>query len=113
MTSTVPSFRTISQPIDADDDALEKINDRLGVPTMTRPPKQEAAPRPATPPAPRATTPEKLTVEAPGYLMDALRREAADKRVSMRHVVLSALNLAGYEVQEADLIPDGRRKAKP
>lgn len=114
----LPAFRSISRPLDVADADLDRINDTLGVPTLSRPkpaPTAKTTPT-ATPPSPsepRATV-EKLTVEAPPYLMDALRRDAVEKRVSMRHIVLLALQRAGYDIAHADLVPDGRRsKAKP
>lgn len=114
----LPAFRSISRPLDVADADLDRINDTLGVPTLSRPQRapavKPAAPASAPSPAePRATV-EKLTVEAPPSLMDALRRDAVDKRVSMRHIVLLALQRAGYDIAHADLVPDGRRsKHKP
>ena len=71
-----PNFRPIA-PLDVDDDALERVNERLGVPTMVRPPARQAqqdvvtASRPTVPPPRRQ---QKLTVRIPGYLVDALKR---------------------------------------
>lgn len=120
----LPAFRSISRPLDVADADLDRINDTLGVPTLSRPsrslPKTDAKPQPAASdaslPAPAAqrATAEKLTVEVPPYLMDALRRDSVDKRVSMRHVVMLALKRAGFHIEAADLVPDGRRtKVKP
>ena len=58
---------------------------------------------------------EKLTVELPGYLMDAIKRDAIDRHTTARHVVLLALQSAGFTVEPADLVPYAprRKAAKP
>ena len=67
------------------------------------------------PPAPAKSAPvrpplEKLTIELPSYLMDALRRSALDERTTVRHVVMLALQKKGFKVEKSDLVPDGRRQ---
>jgi hypothetical protein len=52
---------------------------------------------------------EKITVELPSYLADALRREGAASRITIRTLVMMGLQSLGFEVQQQDLIPDGRR----
>lgn len=52
---------------------------------------------------------EKLTIELPRYLADALRRAAVEQRTTARHLVMLALKKDGFEVQDSDLVPDGRR----
>jgi hypothetical protein len=138
-----PSFRDIAPPLDVDDGALKKLADHMDVPVLRKPePKSDAdrhqpphdAPRPdpLPSPAPRqkdspavqktapATVPdrralEKLTVELPGYLMDAIKRDAIDRHSTARHVVLLALQSAGFPVEPADLVPYAprRKAAKP
>ena len=54
---------------------------------------------------------ERLHVELPGYVTDAMRMEAATKRTSMRHIVLRGLAAIGFQIDSADLAPDGRRKS--
>jgi hypothetical protein len=58
------------------------------------------APEPAT---------EKITVELPTYLTAALRREGAERRITTRTLVMMGLQSLGFEVNEQDLVPDGRR----
>jgi hypothetical protein len=53
---------------------------------------------------------ERLTFEIPGYLTDAMRLDAAKNRSSLRHIILRGLAAIGYEVAEADLVPDARRR---
>lgn len=120
----LPSFRPIASPLDVDDAALEAINQKLGVPTLTRPaiaqnvrqtvtetpPRAEpVAAEPALPSPARAAA-EKLTIEIPTYLGDAIRQAAVMDRKTARHVVMEALRQAGFRVDGADLVPDGRRK---
>jgi hypothetical protein len=52
---------------------------------------------------------EKITVELPTYLTAALRREGAERRITTRTLVMMGLQALGFEVQQQDLIPDGRR----
>jgi hypothetical protein len=135
-----PSFRDIAPPLDVDDGALKKLADHMDVPVLRKPePKSDAnrhqplqdAPRPEALPSPairdkdssavQKTAPaavpdrralEKLTVELPGYLMDAIKRDAIDRQSTARHVVLLALQSAGFRVEPADLVPYApRRKA--
>lgn len=102
-----PNFRPIA-PLDADDSELDRVNERLGVPTMVRPQAKAAgvavatASRPAVPPPRRQ---QKLTVRIPGYLVDALKRKALEQRTTVRHLVLLALQKDGYTVEAADLLP--------
>ncbi len=113
---SLPSFRSIAAPLDVDDAALDRINTQLGVPTLTKP-IANTRPEPKTksaPPAPVAADDvrailEKLTIEVPAYLADAMKREALDRRTSVRHVVMLALKKAGFEIAACDLVPDGRR----
>lgn len=109
--TSFPAFRPIAAPLDVDDAALDRVNSSLGVPTLTKPvanKKQSAA---VAAVAHDVRTPlEKLTVEIPSYVMDAVKRVALDRRTTVRHVILSALKAEGFEVADADLVPDGRRR---
>ena len=131
-----PSFRDIAPPLDVDDGALKKLADHMDVPVLRKPepnrhpplqdaPKPHPLPSPATmdkdPPAVQKTAPapvsdrralEKLTAELPGYLMDAIKQDALNRHTTARHVVLLALQSAGFVVEPADLVPYApRRKA--
>ncbi len=138
MSKNPPVFRQISAPLDVSDDDLNALGERLGVPTMVKPqpppapgtassgenparvpqaPAQTAAspPQPALPPPidlrlkpPRRQT-EKITVELPTYLASALRRAGLERRTTARTLVIMGLKALGFEVDEQDLIPDGRR----
>lgn len=111
-----PSFRSIAAPLDVDDAALDRLNTQLGVPTLTKPvanekpqPKTKSAPPPPVAADEERAALEKLTIEVPSYLADAMKRQALDRRMSVRHVVMLALKKAGFEIAACDLIPDGRR----
>ncbi|MGE3227865.1 MAG: hypothetical protein AB7J30_00300 [Hyphomicrobium sp.] len=116
---SLPSFRSIVAPLDVDDAALDRINLQLGVPTLTKPTanvksQQKAkslSPAPGTEDVARAPL-EKLTIEVPAYLADAMKRMALDRRMSVRHVVMLALKKTGFEIETADLVADGRRRKK-
>ncbi len=107
-----PNFRPIA-PLDADDSELERLNDRLNVPTMVRSPAKppETASRHDDRVTARrlAVTPprrqQKLTVRVPEYLVDTLKRDALDQKTSVRQLVLLAMQKAGYKIEAADLLP--------
>lgn len=105
-------FRPIATPLDVDDAALDRVNSQLGVPTLTKPLGQSApagVKAPPLPAAPEHAPLEKLTIELPSYVADALRREAAANRTTARHIVMLALRKNGFLVEDSDLVPDGRR----
>ena len=110
----VSAFRSIAEPLDVDDAALDRLNGELGVPTLTHPVTNVRRSK-LRPPAPAKSAPvrpplEKLTIELPNYLMDALRRSALDERTTVRHVVMLGLQQKRFKVEETDLVPDGRRQ---
>lgn len=102
-----PAFRPIA-PLDVDDDALDDLNSRLGVPTMVKSadkPSRQAA-EPSRQQAVKTASPQqKLTVRIPDYLVHALKQNALNERTTVRHLVLLALQGAGYTVQADDLLP--------
>ena len=104
---TKPNFRPIA-PLDVEDTELERVNERLGVPTMVRTPAKATqavvvtASRPAVAPPRRQ---QKLTTRIPGYLSDALKQKALDQRSSVRLLLLRALQKDGYRVEPEDLLP--------
>lgn len=102
----LPSFRAIAAPLDVDDALLDRVNDRLGVPRMVKLGREAASPPP--PAAVRAPV-EKLTIEIPDYLLDAIKRAALDRKSTARHVVMAAMKAAGFAIDDADLVEDGRR----
>ena len=143
MSKPTPIFRSIGQPLNVSDAALNEVAGKLGVPSLIKPDTppastvinhenpatmpvsagQEAvAPIPASPvPLPPKigirTLPvrrpsEKITVELPDYLAAALRREGLERRTTARTLVIMGLKALGFEVEDQDLVPDGRR-ARP
>jgi hypothetical protein len=58
---------------------------------------------------PPETPVEKITVELPAYLTAALRRQGAERRITIRTLVMMGLQALGFEVNQQDLVPDGRR----
>ena len=107
----LPAFRSIAAPLDVDDAALDRLNAKLGVPTLTKPVanRKQITEAPAAVPDVRASL-EKLTVEIPPYVMDAIKRAALERRTTVRHVILMALKTEGFEVADGYLVPDGRRR---
>jgi len=104
---TKPNFRPIA-PLDVDDSDLDRVNERLGVPTMVRPAGKAsqadvvtASRQPVAPPRRQ----QKLTVRIPGYLVDAMKRQALDHRTTVRSLLLLALQKDGYTIEPVDLLP--------
>ena len=108
---TKPTFRPINAE-EVTDDVLDQLSDRLGVPTLVRPRskavdtarRQDGKPsrRPAGAAARRH---KKVTFRSPEAVFDALKRDALDRRISVRVIILSALKAAGYPVIDQDLLP--------
>jgi hypothetical protein len=46
----------------------------------------------------------------PDYLFEELGHKAVGRRVTKRYLLLEALVQAGYRVDEADMVEDGRRR---
>ena len=143
MSKPAPVFRSIAAPLDADDSALDALNERLGVPTMIKPTQatQPAAPHlphkiEASPPnAPQKVSVErlannssqrqavaatraqtvKLTIEVPDYLVDAIKHKAIEKRTTARLLVMQSLKASGYAIQPVDLepVPRGGDRSEP
>ena len=132
-----PTFRPIAAPLDVDDSALERISDSLGVPALvksesgplakppqtpqnsanevTRPspgPKPKDSPVAKKPALPLPGPVEKLSIELPGYLTDAMKRQCVEARTSLRHIVMLGLVELGYHIEPGDLVPDGRRRPR-
>jgi len=102
-----PNFRPIA-PLDANDDELDRVNERLGVPTMVRTPVKPSQPAAVTASRQAVTPPrrqQKLTVRIPDYLVHELKHKAVEERTTVRHLVLLAMQKAGYRVEAADLLP--------
>lgn len=100
---TKPNFRPIA-PLDADDAALERVNDTLGVPTMVRPPAKTVTPpsRPAAAPSRRQ---KKVTFRGPEPVIDALKLDALNQKTTIRNLILKSLRESGYAVLDEDLLP--------
>jgi hypothetical protein len=127
MMKPTPVFRSIGQPLDVSDDALNKISDKLGVPSLVKPDSAPAlspvsavlpgvartdlkpashAPLPATVPAPVPV--ERISVDLPTYLGTAMRVRVAEEGTTMRFLVMQGLQALGFKIDPSDFISDGR-----
>ena len=64
------------------------------------------------PPAPGATPRSKMrkvNFELPDYVWTELKIRAAHKQTSVRHVLMEALRVDGFTINEIDMVEDGRR----
>lgn len=114
-----PSFKAIDfKQITS---AVESFAKDEGVPGLIYPahaPAEEASPSPQAPPRAKpaqqptlaSSSPVKrLAVDLPVYLMKALGDRAHAQDVTVRYLILKALQNDGYVVQAQDLKADGRR----
>lgn len=129
-----PNFRPIG-PLLVDDEALAKVADRFAVPVMVTPdPKPaiaEEIPAQDAPQPDRGSTPTptrakrtaakkkrpasetmKFSAKIPLYVSKAINLRAAEEGCTGRHLLLQGMRAIGIAVEDADLIPDGRRPGK-
>lgn len=114
--STSRQFKPLkaAEPSDAD---LQAFADRRGMPSLKAVDKPaENSARAVSAPSVATTETDttevettRLAIEVPLYLADQLKRRALDQRCSTRYILLQAIRDAGFEINEADLITDGRR----
>lgn len=113
-----PDFQPVE--IDEVDRKLIDTADRKRIPSITVPGIQSRAAAPRDTPVPkepsektsagpRAAPRKPLSLEVPDYLATRLKVDAAQQSVTVRHLVLSALADAGYEIHAVDMDEDGRR----
>ena len=91
------------RPAGIDDDAVERNSRALGSEWGAS--TSLASPEEATPLA-------SLRIVVPDYLDRALARDAAEQRVTKQYLVMKALQGAGYQIAEADLVEDKRKVKK-
>lgn len=99
--TTAPAFRQIPAPLDVPDDALNKINRHLGVPTLVQPDEQ--------PRAIEAAPVKAVNVHLPDYVVKALKEKAFQANSSVRYVIMKALADSGITIANDDLVQDARR----
>jgi len=108
---------------DIDDDRLERLARDKGVGTFDRPgrgeqgagtkgavaaetAKPDAASQAGATPRSRMKT---VNLELPDYVWTDLKIQAVQQQTSLRHVVMSALKIAGVKISDVDMVEDGRR----
>jgi hypothetical protein len=131
--SSRPQFRPIPAPPPVDDATLEQIADKLGVPKLVTPvpdppmadqipavdkPRAEPGPSPTARTAKRTHAQKKrppvemmkFSAQIPVYVSQAINQRAAADRCTVRHLLLLGMRAIGIPVEDADLVPDGRRQ---
>lgn len=136
------SLRAPFQPVtpDFDDDVIEQLARGKGVGALVRPEPARAgegasratelqtavptvpAPRPQQPDEPdlaaaiAGATPRSrmktINLELPDYVWTELKIRAARRQTSVRHIVMTLLRNDGIDINDADLVEDGRRLRK-
>lgn len=117
--TTARNFKPI-QKVEPSDAELQAFAERRGMPTLhsTAKPTEknvEGVSRPSEAQSdmtdPSADT-TRLAFEVPHYLADQLKIRAIKDRCSTRYLILKAIQAAGFEINDADLITDGRRNRR-
>lgn len=54
---------------------------------------------------------KRVAVDMPDYLVRAIKKRAMDDDVTIRFVYLTAFRAAGFTVNDADMMEDGRRES--
>lgn len=110
MTTSPPDFQPVE--IDELDRKLSETAARKRIPSMkaTKVLQSVGSSEPGTSKHPVLTAPRKpLSLEVPDYLATDLKVKAAQQSVTVRHLVLTALVEAGYDIKAVDMEEDGRR----
>lgn len=123
-----PTFQSVE--IDLIDQRLESQAAEKGIPKLVapkpetvvsavpvrdeRPPQPERTSRRAraTVSASQATPRSRMktvNLEVPDYAWIAIKMRAAQEMTSARHVIMMALKASGIEINDVDMIEDGRR----
>lgn len=108
MTKQRPDFQPVE--IDELDRKLSNTAKRKRIPslkldTVTEEHADSRHQQPVSMIAPR----KPISLEVPDYLATELKVSAAQRSVTVRHLVLTALAAAGYEIKAVDIDEDGRR----
>ena len=129
MSKPTPLFRSIGEPLNVSDDALNKVVDKLGVPSLVKPDASPAHVSKAVPIAPSSPTRseiqelaqahlpasetapvllERISVDLPTYLGKAMRMRVAEEGTTMRFLVMQGLQAIGFPIEPRDFVSDGR-----
>ncbi len=113
MTESKKPFLSIAAEVD--DDAIEAIARRKGVPAMTTAEVTPRAPEPggqgAAPVAERAPRPQLSYIKAaiPDYALTDLKTLALQDEVTVNHLSLKARTGLGITIRPEHMVEDGRR----
>ena len=103
--NTRPQFK----PLDlaqATDEQIEAFAARKGMPTLVRP---------ATEPVKSIVDAEakqlrRISLNLPEYVARQLQNRAFESRCTVRHMIMTALKKDGIDIEDADMVEDGRRE---
>lgn len=124
--STAKNIRPAFPDLELDpiDELLEAKAAEKGISTIITPkPETQALPAPpvpaaAIPPQPALHTPpqpkpqqRRITakIDLPDYVWIELKKAAAERMVTLRHLIMSCLRMQGFSIKDEDMIEDGRR----
>jgi hypothetical protein len=88
-------------------------NDKPAAPaTVTHESRAAVLPAAREAPVPSALRPARASyvkVKCPDYLLDQLYEQTRKERITLNHLILTALRAQGFRVDDADMVEDGRR----
>lgn len=108
----------LSIAAEVDDDAIEAIARRKGVPAMTtaevtprasEPAGQGAAITPSMEPLPQRPQLSYIKAAIPDYALTDLKTRALQDEVTVNHLILKALTGLGIAIRREHMVEDGRR----
>jgi hypothetical protein len=110
----MPTLKPVERAADSRAPAIEKSPEPAAesdtVPSQAPTPARSRTEKKAKGPVvEKAEASEKITVDIPVYVAEQVRRRAFEERSSARYLVLQGLKKLGFEVDNADLVPNYRR----
>ena len=102
--SARPQFMPLALT-EATDEQIEAFAARKGMPTLLRP-----APEPVKPVVQAEVKQlRRISLNLPEYVARQLQNRAFENRCTVRHMIMASLKKDGIDIEDADMIEDGRR----
>jgi hypothetical protein len=110
MSKPIP-FKSLN--FDATAAAVQRLSHEQNIPALAFPQHAgragEVPAAPVAKPAGKIRTFERLPVHLPSYVIADLKQRALTNETTCRFIIMEALKQHGIHIDDADMIPDGRR----
>lgn len=91
--------------VEASDEQIEAFAARKGMPTLVRAQAEQASQAQQLNP----NTIRRVALNLPDYITSQLQTRALQQRCTTRHIIMMALRKDGIEINDTDMVTDGRR----